>query len=513
MSGSASPPDMTAHTGVPAQSVAPTPLPSSPVPDEKRVPAVRKRDFGILPIPKWRRHDPRLSISERFPWTWRLNLVFAIATTVSVMNLYYIQPMQADIADHFGVSYDAAARVATLVQAGYGTGTLLIVPLGDLVRRRPLVLVLMGAATALSVGLARARSVAMLQGLSFALGLCTVTPQVMLPWTADLAPGDRRAAAMSITLSGLIFGLVIARVLAGVIADLASWRDAYWMAVGLQGTVAGVLYLCLPDTPDKNLGLSYFGVLKSMAGFMITYPTLVQACIINFFTSATFAGFWTSLTFLLSDAPYAYSPLTIGLIGLVGLVGALLAPQWGRLVDRIEPWLGQLLGVSVGLVAMAVALAAASLNVGAVCVVILLYDTGQQLQQVASNYRVAGIDPKARARLNGCCLVCLFAGQASGTAIMTSIYNAHGWRPTGACALAFCAAALAAVLARGPHETGWVGWHGGAQVFRRRVAVGKSSDAVTERQRGEPLPVLREGVSEMEMKNQDEDRIAVDSKA
>ena len=109
----------------------------------------------------------------------------------------------------------------------------------------------------------------------------------------------------------------------------------------------------------------------------------------------------------------SYSSLTIGLLGLLGLIGAILAPQWGRLVDKIVPWLGQLLGLCTSLTSMVIALSAADRSVGAVCVSIILYDCGQQLFQVSSTYRIAGIDPQARARLNGCYLLCVFVGQVS----------------------------------------------------------------------------------------------------
>lgn len=37
----------------------------------------RKRDFGFLPIPKSKRHDPNLKTHEQFQFTWRMNLILA----------------------------------------------------------------------------------------------------------------------------------------------------------------------------------------------------------------------------------------------------------------------------------------------------------------------------------------------------------------------------------------------------------------------------------------------------
>lgn len=107
----------------------------------------------------------------------------------------------------------------------------------------------------------------------------------------------------------------------------------------------------------------------------------------------------------------SYSSLNIGLLGLIGLVGAFLAPQLGSLVDKVVPWLGQLTGNLILLCSMVIALAAAQRSIAAVCISILILDIGGQSYQISSSYRIAGIDPKARARLNACYLLANFVGQ------------------------------------------------------------------------------------------------------
>jgi hypothetical protein len=122
---------------------------------------------------------------------------------------------------------------------------------------------------------------------------------------------------------------------------------------------------------------------------------------------------WTTSTFLLSDNPYDYTPLKIGLLGLLGLLGAMLAPLWGRLVDKIVPWSGQMLGAIMCLIAMIIALGAADISIAGVAIPLMLYDCGAQLFVVSNGYRVAGLDAKARARLNSCVLLFMFMGQVS----------------------------------------------------------------------------------------------------
>lgn len=189
----------------------------------------------------------------------------------------------------------------------YATGLLLLSPLGDLVRRRPLILCLVALSTLLTIGLAVTSNLVAFETLCFLVGALSVTPQVLLPLAADLAPPERRASALSVVLSGLLFGVLTARVLAGVIAQYTSWRVVYYMAIGTQSVVLIGCYLVLPDYPSKNDDLTYIDILWTMGKFACTEPQLIQACLINMASSAQFSNFWVTLTFLLGGPPYHYS--------------------------------------------------------------------------------------------------------------------------------------------------------------------------------------------------------------
>lgn len=174
----------------------------------------------------------------------------------------------------------------------YASGLLLITPLGDLVRRRGLILLLITVSAALTIGLPLTSSLHVFEGLSFLVGFCSVVPQIMMPFAADLAPPHKRAQALAIVLSGLLLGILFARVVAGIIANFVTWRIVYWMAVGLQGAILALLYFKLPDFPSKNKHMTYFGILYTMAKFAVTEPVLIQACLINIASMACFTNFW-----------------------------------------------------------------------------------------------------------------------------------------------------------------------------------------------------------------------------
>lgn len=269
-------------------------------------------------------------------------------------NLYYSQPLLSkspitakllangalnfhsqktvQFSKSFDVPYNRVSRIPTLIQAGlvkqrsltwryiryspsravnvlcsYATSLVLIAPLGDLVRRRQIILIVMILSTCLTIGLCVTQSLEVFEALSFLIGGVSITAQILLPLAADLAPPERRASAISVVLSGLLLGVLIARVLAGIVAEFTRWQVVYYMAIGVQSFVFLGCYLMLPDYPAKNRGLTYWHILGSMCKLAVTEPILVQACLVNFATSACFSSFWTTLTFLLGEPPYNYS--------------------------------------------------------------------------------------------------------------------------------------------------------------------------------------------------------------
>lgn len=118
--------------------------------------------------------------------------------------------------------------------------------------------------------------------ISFICGMTTVTPQLMLPLVGDLAPANRKATCISIVVSGLALGILVARLLSGIIANFTDWRNVYWFSFGAQWCIFILLFLYLPDYPSKNPGgLNWFKLMWSILHMFFTEPLLVQACIIT----------------------------------------------------------------------------------------------------------------------------------------------------------------------------------------------------------------------------------------
>ncbi|KAJ3570703.1 hypothetical protein NP233_g4229 [Leucocoprinus birnbaumii] len=452
----------------------------------------RNCDFGIIPIPLHLRYNP----SKPFHFGMTLNIAFGFFSTFTVANLYYCQPLLSELllhkrdagpflsptspnfprlsSDVFGDIKVASFIVPTLIQAGYACGLLLISPLGDLVRRRPLILATVIFSTGLTIGLAFTKSLIVFEVISFIVGAVSVTPQILIPLVADLAPDKRRASAISIVFSGLLFGILVARVLAGIIAQFVSWRVVYYFAIGVQGLVLIGCHLMLPDYPSKNQNLTYWSILWTMAKFSVTEPVLIQACIINFCSSACFSNFWVTLTFLLGGAPYFYSTLVIGLFGLIGMAGVSMGPIGGRVIDKLVPWYASLVGICALLVFQAIQTAAGGIHVAAVIIATFGIDVFRQNLQVSLSTAIFLIEPAARARLNAVSILSIFIGQVMGTSVGTDVFIKFGWRAGAALSLAWTGFMLFILLLRGPHcrRYTWFGYEGG-------LSVKKSSDSVS----------------------------------
>ncbi|KAG0701921.1 major facilitator superfamily domain-containing protein [Suillus ampliporus] len=438
------------------------------------------KDFGLVPIPKRLQYNP----IKPFHFGILLNVSFGFGSTFIVANLYYCQPLLIEFSKSFNVTYEEVSRIPTLVQAGYLVGLLLISPLGDLVRRRQLVLLLVATSTTLTIGLAITKNLRVFETLSFLVGVATVTPQILMPLAADLAPPDRRASALSVVLSGLMLGVLIARVLAGVIGNFTTWRVVYYMSIGVQSLVLIGAYLVLPDYPAKNRDLTYFQILFSMAKYAVTEPLVVQVAIINIASSACFTSFWVTLTFLLGGPPYYYSTLVIGLFGLVGMLGVLVGPFAGRVIDKLVPWYATLIATSLLLVSQAVQTAAGGINVAAVIIACFGLDVARQSQQVSLSTRVLSISSAARARLNAILILSLFIGQVMGTSVGTEVFVQHGWRACSLLMLALQGFQIIILLLRGPHcpRKRWFGYEGGLEARKHVVSEREKAQCSGERE-------------------------------
>jgi predicted MFS family arabinose efflux permease len=349
----------------------------------------------------------------------------AVATGAVVANLYYAQPVLHDVGRDFHSGAGTTALVITSAQIGYAAGLLLIVPLGDLFRRRKLVVQIFLVAVVALIGCALAPNLFIFGLASLAVGCASVAGQVMIPFAADLAPPERRGRVVARIMTGLLLGILMARTVSGLVAQWAGWRAIYWVSAALMVFFAVILWRALPDEGPRPRR-SYGHLVGSSLRLLVDEPVLRRRAWHGACAFACFSVLWTTLAFLLSGSPYHYSNAVIGLFGLVGAAGVLAANLAGKLADADRAKAstivaGVLLVGSFGLLWFG------RTSLAALLIGILVLDVGTQGMQITNQTIIYALRPDARSRINSAYMVCYFVGGAVGSIAAGSVYATGGW--------------------------------------------------------------------------------------
>ena len=354
-----------------------------------------------------------------------LTLLMATATGLTVASNYYAQPLLHTIAAEFGLSSGYAGLIVIAAQLSYGAGLFFLVPLGDLLEQRRLVV----AMTLLSaVGLLlswAAPSVGLLILGTSITGVFSVAAQVLVPMAASMAEPEHRGRVVGTLMSGLLLGILLARAVSGSLSAIAGWRSIYLLASVLMLISAIWLWQALPQRRE-SVGMDYPQLLASVLQLLVEEPVLRLRALLGMMSFCLFALFWTPLAFLLANEPYEFSDATIGLFGLVGAVGAFAASLGGRLADRGKGYLATLIGLAALLLAW-IPLVWAEQSLIALLVGVVILDLAVQLVHVSNQNAVYALQPQARNRLNAGYITCYFIGGALGSILGSQLYQWQGW--------------------------------------------------------------------------------------
>ena len=357
--------------------------------------------------------------------------LIAVATGAVVANLYYAQPVLHQVARDFHSGSALASLTITATQVGYAAGLLLVVPLGDLHPRRVLVARIFALAAVALVACALSPDIWLFGLAAIAVGTTSVAGQVMIPFAADLTPAERRGRVVARIMTGLLLGILLARTVSGLVAQLAGWRAIYWFSAALMILFAVVLWRALPDEGARP-HRGYWNLVGSSLRLLVDEPVLRRRAWHGACGFACFSVLWTTIAFLLSGSPYRYSSVVIGLFGLVGAGGILAANLAGKQADADRSAsstlvAGVLLTGSFGLLWFG----RSSLALLIVGIVVL--DIGTQGMQITNQAIIYGLRPDARSRINSAYMVCYFIGGAVGSVTAGVVYSDRGW--SGVCLL------------------------------------------------------------------------------
>lgn len=378
-----------------------------------------------------------------------LVLVMAIASGIAVANIYYIQPLLAEIAKAFQVTQVSVGFVAMLTQVGYALGMLFLLPLADLREKKSLILTMLLCATGAIALMASSPNITVLSIAAFAIGFFSVIPQMLIPLAAQLAGPRKRGKIIGSVMSGLLIGILVSRTFSGFIGQYMGWRFVYVIAAFMMMGLAVFLGKILPKSPPVAT-FKYKDLFRTIVSLLKINQVLREAALSGAMIFAAFSAFWTTLVFLLQSPIYNMGADVAGLFGLVGVAGAVAAPLAGKSSDKRSPKFTFGIGMAFIIISYLCFFLFGYSLWGLIAGVILL-DVGVQTSQISNQTRVHSLGDEARNRINMIYMVSFFLGGSLGSIAGSWFYSFMGW--PGVCLFGLLTQAVALANHFAPRKT------------------------------------------------------------
>ncbi|HVK49802.1 MAG TPA: MFS transporter [Pseudobacter sp.] len=376
--------------------------------------------------------------------------LMTIATGMIVANNYYNQPLLGLMARDFGVAESRISNIAMLTQIGYAMGLLLLVPLGDRLKRRRLILWDMGFIVLALAGMILAPTIEWLFVASFMVGFSSIAPQLFVPMAAELASKEKQSAAIGTVMSGLLVGILLSRVVSGFVGEYLGWKAMYMIAIGCMLVLGILLHRRLPELHPGFSG-SYGELMRSLIFLTRTQPVLRLAAFRGATAFAGFSAFWTTLVFHLEEAPFHAGPSVAGSFGIIGAAGALAAAVVGRIAARTTPYRIILYAVLTMLASWGVFYGGGYTYTGLIIGIILI-DLGLQSMHIMNQSSFFALRLNAGNRLNTVYMVSYFTGGSTGTFLGAQAWKYYQWNGVVVTGVCFSVLTLAAHLIFSPKK-------------------------------------------------------------
>lgn len=351
-------------------------------------------------------------------------ILMAVAAGASAANIYYNQPILKEIASSLNVAENEAGSISMLTQVGYGLGLFFITPLGDKVNRKSLIIILMSLLILSLLLMVAAANIVEVWILSILIGALSVSVHVILPMAASI-DSAQKGKTLGTIFSGILIGILAARLIGGFVADWLGWRFVYGFSALVTLIIALLIKISLPDIRSEFNG-RYFQLLRSALLQIKRFALLRQTALAGGLLFGVFCTLWTTLTFHLSGPPFFFHPSTISLFGLLAFAGALIAPSFGKLADNgnaAKSWLLSISMIFGGLIILKLV----PDSVGAMAVGLLILNIGLPANQVVNLSIVYNLDSSSNSRINTIYMTTYFVGGAIGTFAGLICWRIGGW--------------------------------------------------------------------------------------
>ncbi|MFF9456937.1 MFS transporter [Streptomyces flaveolus] len=378
------------------------------------------------------------------PLTRGLTLLLAVVCGITTANAYYAQPLLDRMAHDLNASSSAVSLLVTTGQVGVACGLLFVVPAADIMRRQFLLTALFALDTLALAGSALAPNVLVLDLLAVLIGVGAVAIPILTAYAAGLADDATRGRALGVIMGGVLFGILLSRTVASLIAAAGGWRTVYTVAAVAMAVVTVAVPRIVRDG-SRPLRMAYGAQVLSVLTQFRDQPVLRSRCFLGACVMGAFTAFWTSVAFLLTAPPFSYSQIGIGVFALSGVAGALMTSGGGRLIDRYRHWRWQSSGVCLAVLALSFAL----LMLGGTSILWLVagavvMDAAIQAVHVTNQSVVYELNDDARSRLASGYMISFALGGAVGSACSAEAYHRWGWDGSCWVGVALAAAGLLA---------------------------------------------------------------------
>ena len=371
---------------------------------------------------------------------------FALAVSVAIVtaNAYYIHPIIGEVAAHFGVSEARIGIVPALNQLALALGILLLLPLGDRYSNKWLCVAFVSAQTVFMLGMVLAQDFALFTLASTLLGFATIAPYLIPAFASKRVAPQRLGQVTALLTAGVIFGILVARVGAGVVAENYGWRAVYWCAFILMA----VITLFLPrimrtePTPPKQARGTYGGLILSVFTLARSNRDMLVSGAIQALNFASFTATWLALALHLTSDTVGYGVDTVGYLAGIAAISIFSTPRLGRVADRIGAHRARFLSALVQFARVAL-FYPLGWNAWSVLIPLVIVNLVGPTIDVTGRMTFLSLEPEIRTRLTTTYIVMMFVGGAIGSMLGTAIYSWGGWAGTCALLLMISAGVLA----------------------------------------------------------------------
>lgn len=352
-------------------------------------------------------------------------MAMAILAGITVSNLYYNQPLLEMISDDLGISQVTANLMTFITQVGYAFGLLFIIPSGDMFSRRRIITICMMIAAVMALVIGLSDNIYLICAVSLLLGATSVIPQLFMPVAGQFSQPKDKAKNIGYVLSGLLTGILAARVVSGFIGEWLSWRAMYYIASALMVICCVVSLRIMPEMKRNFLG-TYPQLMLSVWTIFRTHPRIRLNSLRGGLAFGSMLSIWSCMAFHIAGKPFCAGSDMVGILGLCGMAGAFAASGLGKYVPKYGIAKFSFFGASLQIIGWLIACIFGNGYLGLI-VALITVDIGTQFQQLSNQTGCIAEIPEASNRANTIFMTLYFIGGSLGTFLSGLGWSMLGW--------------------------------------------------------------------------------------